>query len=154
MLFRSHGYEAVFGSLPQASDAEGVQAAFAKVGKAIAAFERRIVTGPSALDRWLDRLRAGDASPTDGFDARAVRGALLFVGAADCVRCHAGPLLSDGEFHMIGVPEAGGGMPTDRGRLEGVERLRADPFNAAGKHSDDPTGARAKVTLATVPDPE
>lgn len=147
-------FEAVFGPLPDGRDAVGVQAAFVKVGKAIAAFERRLVTGPSAFDEWLERLRAGDASPTARFDARAIRGALLFVGEADCVRCHSGPLLSDGEFHLIGVPEAGGGMPTDRGRLEGVERLRADPCNAAGAFSDDPGGARGKVTLATVPDPE
>ena len=83
-----------------------------------------------------------------------MRGAALFVDRADCVRCHSGPLLSDGEFHMIGVPPRQGGVPTDRGRLEGVERLRRDPFNAAGAFSDQREGSRAKVTLATQPDPE
>lgn len=55
---------------------------------------------------------------------------------------------------MIGVPEARGGAPVDRGRLEGIELLQGDPCNAAGAFSDDPAGPRAKVTLATVPDPE
>ncbi len=147
-------YEAVFGPLPAAGDAAGVDRAFAQVGKSIAAFERRLVTGPSAFDRWLERLRQGDAGPVDGFGPEAIRGAALFVDKADCVRCHAGPLLSDGEFHMIGVPAADGAAPTDRGRLDGVERLRRDPFNAAGVFSDQRDGPHAKVTLATQPDPE
>lgn len=147
-------YEAVFGPMPAAADAQATQVAFANVGKAIGAFERRLVTGPSPFDRWLERVHAGDASPIDGFGEAAIRGAVLFVGRADCVRCHAGPLLSDGEFHMIGVPSAGGAAPTDRGRLEGVERLQADPCNAAGRFSDDPDGTKARVTRATRPDPE
>lgn len=147
-------YEAVFGPLPPASDREGVLLAFSRVGKAIGAFERRMVTGPAPFDRWLERLRAGHAEPIEGFDEAALRGAVLFAGRADCIRCHSGPLLSDGEFHLIGVPEAGGGAPTDRGRLEGVDRLQRDPFNAAGRFSDDPDGSRAKVTRATTADPE
>ena len=148
------GYERVFGPLPAPEDAGGVDAAFARIGKAIAAFERTLVTGPSAFDRWLDRLRAGDPAPTADFGEAAIRGAALFVGKADCVRCHSGPLLSDGEFHMIGVPSRDGAGSTDRGRLEGVERLKADRFNAAGAHSDAPEGAQAKVTRATVADPD
>lgn len=147
-------YEALFGSLPAAGDEKGVDAAFARLGKAIAAFERTLVSGPSAFDRWLDRVRAGDEAPTAEFDASARRGAVLFVGKADCVRCHSGPLLSDGEFHMIGVPSVDGAAPTDRGRLDGIERLKADRFNAAGSHSDAPEGAQAKVTRATVTDPD
>jgi cytochrome c peroxidase len=147
-------YEAVFGALPAADDTKGIEIAFGRIGKAIAAFERRLVTGPAPMDRWLDGLRAGSESPVAGFGADAIRGARLFVGKADCVRCHAGPLLSDGEFHLIGVPTKDGGPPTDRGRLEGIERLRMDPYNAAGPHSDDPSGARARWTAATQPDPE
>lgn len=147
-------YESVFGALPAAEDTKGVQIAFGRVGKAIAAFERRLVTGPAPFDRWLEAVRAGRDAPIDGFGADAIRGARLFVGKADCVRCHAGPLLSDGEFHLIGVPSKDGGLPTDRGRLDGVDRLRKDPYNAAGPHSDDPNGVRARWTAATQPDPE
>jgi cytochrome c peroxidase len=152
-------YEAVFGALPPeqafgGGHAQACDQVFANVGKAIAAYERRIVTGPSVFDRWLERLRAGASAPIEGFGPAAIRGAVLFAGRADCIRCHSGPLLSDGEFHLIGVPEADGGMPQDRGRLEGIERLLKDPFNAAGPHSDDPSGPKATVTRATRPDPE
>ena len=147
-------FEKVFGPLPNASDEEGVRRAFVQVGKAIGAFERRLVTGPAPFDRWLERLRSGDAAPVEGFDAAAIRGAALFAGRADCVRCHSGPLLSDGEFHMIGVPSAGAAMPTDRGRLDGIDRLQVDPFNAAGAFSDERDGARARVTKATRRDPD
>lgn len=148
------GYEGVFGALPSPDDASGIDTAFARLGKSIAAFERTLVTGPSPFDRWLERVRAGDASPIEGFGPDAVRGAALFVGRADCVRCHSGPLLSDGEFHMIGLPQPDGAAPTDRGRLDGIERLKSDRFNAAGPHSDAPDGSRAKVTRATIADPE
>jgi cytochrome c peroxidase len=152
-------YEAVFGTLPpEQAFGRGCDSAcdtaFANIGKAIAAYERRIVTGPSAFDRWLERLRVGDAAPIEGFGPAEIRGAVLFAGRADCIRCHSGPLLSDGEFHLIGVPEPDGGLPRDRGRLEGIERLRKDPFNAAGAHSDDPSGPKAAVTRATRHDPE
>ena len=147
-------YEQVFGPLPAPDDAPGVGVAFGRVGKAIAAFERRLVTGPAPFDRWLDSVRSGSEAPVEGFGADAIRGASLFVGKADCVRCHAGPLLSDGEFHLIGVPAKDGGLPKDRGRLEGIERLQRDPYNAAGVHSDDPQGSRARWTKATHPDPE
>jgi len=147
-------YEAVFGPLPAAEDTKGVEVAFGRVGKAIAAFERRLVTGPAPLDRWLDALRSDNDAPIEGFGPDAIRGAHLFVGKADCVRCHTGPLLSDGEFHLIGVPSKDGGLPTDRGRLDGIERLRKDAYNATGVHSDDPGGPRARWTAATQPDPE
>ena len=147
-------YEAVFGKLPSPDDAKGIDVAFSRIGKAIAAFERRLVTGPAPLDRWLDAVRGGSDAPVQDFGPDAIRGAILFVDKADCVRCHAGPLLSDGEFHMLGVPQKDGGLPKDRGRLEGIERLKRDPYNAAGAFSDDPQGARARWTTATAPDPE
>jgi cytochrome c peroxidase len=147
-------YEALFGPLPAAGDDPGIDAAFARLGKAIAAFERGIVTGPAPFDRWLANLREGREGPVDGFGEDAIRGATLFVDKADCIRCHSGPLLSDGEFHLLGVPSPQGALPNDRGRLAGIERLQRDPFNAAGPHSDDPQGPRARWTRATQADPE
>ena len=48
----------------------------------------------------------------DAISPAAKRGARLFVGKASCIDCHNGPLLSDGEFHNIGVPQTGDHVPT------------------------------------------
>lgn len=66
------------------------------IAKAIAAFERTIVSGPSPYDRYLD----GDKK---ALSQAAVRGSELFKGKANCVACHGGPLFSDQSFHNLGV---------------------------------------------------
>ena len=40
-------------------------------------------------------------------------------------QCHFGPLLSDGEFHNLGVPPPGGGAPTDSARYQGARSVSA-----------------------------
>ena len=76
-------------------------------GKAIEAYERTLLGGNSAFDRFVREGPDSDAiSPT------AKRGARLFVGKASCIDCHNGPLLSDGDYHNIGVPQMGDHVPT------------------------------------------
>ena len=66
--------------------------------RTIASFERQEMI---ANDSPFDEYMAGDESAlTDG----AVRGMKLFQGKANCIRCHNGPLLSDEQFHNLGVP--------------------------------------------------
>lgn len=36
--------------------------------------------------------------------ASALRGYKLFTGKANCIACHDGPLLSDDDYHALGVP--------------------------------------------------
>lgn len=147
-------YEAIFGPMPRCDeDAEAIDRAFSNLGKAIAAYERRLRTGPGPFDRHLARLRRGEARDRDDFPDDAYRGMLLFAGRANCWRCHHGPSLSDGSFHSIGVPPLDGGLPHDRGRLDAIARLRSSPFNAAGRFSDDPSGPRALVTLSQTEEP-
>jgi cytochrome c peroxidase len=99
-------FSEVFGKLP---DSDGV-------AKALAAFQRTLVTGPAPLDRYL----AGDKT---ALSAAAVQGLELFQGDAGCVRCHQGPLLSDGKYYRLhaGRPDDGRGSITgkaeDRGRM-------------------------------------
>jgi cytochrome c peroxidase len=91
------------------------------IAKAIAAFERTILSGPSPYDRFI----AGDKSALS--DA-AVRGMTLFEGKAGCDACHTGPMFSDQSFHNIGVgmgrPEPDIGRqavtsdPQDRGKFK------------------------------------
>ncbi|MCE9618999.1 MAG: methylamine utilization protein [Planctomycetes bacterium] len=150
-----HGkYRSVFGPFPASDQPHEIDKAFAQVGKAIAAYERMLRSDPAPFDRWIERVRAGNDGPTQDFGVDAIRGAKLFVGRARCFDCHNGPTFSDGQFHFIGAPLADDALPTDRGRIDGVARLRQDPFNAAGTWSDDPSGARARVTLATEANPE
>ena len=76
-------------------------------GKAIEAYERTLLGGNSPFDRFVREGPESDAiSPT------AKRGARLFVGKASCIDCHNGPLLSDGDYHNIGVPQTGDHVPT------------------------------------------
>lgn len=66
------------------------------VAKAIASFERTILSG----DAPYDRFKAGDES---ALSAEAKRGMELFFGKAKCSACHSGSNFSDGAFHNIGV---------------------------------------------------
>lgn len=68
--------------------------------KAIAAFERTIVSDPKKVP--FDRYTMGDKAAIS--DA-AKRGLTLFEGKAGCIACHNGPLLSDDKYHKLGVPE-------------------------------------------------
>lgn len=153
-------YEALFGKLPDLSglpahagpvqDAkasvawEGLPAArreevsrvFANMGKAIAAYERRIEPGPSRFDAYVDAAVAGDRAAMQRTMTREEVGGLkLFVGKAQCVQCHGGPLLTNNEFHNTGVP-ARAGLPPDTGRLAGAAKVLKDEFNCLGPFSD------------------
>jgi len=80
------------------------------IGKAIAAFERTVVSTDSAYDKHLrgDPKAMGDS---------ARRGMALFQGKARCVACHSGPNFTDGRFHNIGIGYKGGTFG-DKGRYD------------------------------------
>ena len=69
-----------------------------RVARAIAAFERTLLSRDTPLDRHL----RGDPG---ALSARQRAGLDLFLGKAGCVACHNGPNLEDGKFHRLGVPE-------------------------------------------------
>ena len=54
----SRGYTAIFGGLPTAADRDGINRAFSNIGKAIAAYERRIMPGPAKFDRYVEAILA------------------------------------------------------------------------------------------------
>jgi cytochrome c peroxidase len=84
------------------------------IAKAIAAFERTIVSGPSPFDRYL----AGDKK---AMSASAIRGMDLFNGKGHCTACHSGPAFSDQGFHNLGV-----GMNVPKPSL-GRQKVTSDP---------------------------
>jgi cytochrome c peroxidase len=76
--------------------------------KAIAAYERQLVSRDSAFDRFI-----ADGPRSNWIPASAQRGARLFVGKAACIDCHNGPLLTDDAFHDVGVPQSGPAVPLE-----------------------------------------
>ncbi len=121
-------------------DRDAVTRVFVNLGKAIAAYERRLVSRRSPFDVFVEGLRENDPQKLAALSAAQRRGLALFVGAARCHLCHSGPLLSDREFHDARVPPlatSADGERAERGRSEGIERLGRDPFNAMGPWSDD-----------------
>lgn len=78
------------------------------IAKAIAAFERTIVFANSPFDR---SMQGDNYAMTES----AKRGLELFMGKAECIKCHNGPNFTDNKFHNIGVP-ADGPIKEDLGR--------------------------------------
>jgi cytochrome c peroxidase len=135
-----------------AADRAAVDRAYGNLGKAIEAYERRLVSGESAFDRYVAGLKSGDAAAQKMLSPAAKRGLRLFVGPAHCELCHAGPAFSDGQFHNLGLPRLPGEV-ADSGRGGGIQQVRADPFNSAGVFSDSGAAA-ADGRLQFLPGPD
>src|SRR5438093_1905916 len=84
------------------------------IAKAIAAFERTLISTNSPFDRFI----GGDKS---ALSEAAKRGLELFQGKARCVLCHNGPNFTDNKFHNIGVPQTGP-LKEDLGRYAVTKR--------------------------------
>jgi cytochrome c peroxidase len=159
----SRAYTELFGPLPELGDARrfppkgkpgdaafdamapgdraAIDRVFANFGKAVEAYERRLVSRDAPFDQFVAAVRAGDAAKQrHSLSAAAREGARLFVGAARCVRCHSGPNFTDREFHDNRVPTLTGEPRRDAGRQNGIATVLADPFNGTGACSDAPNG--------------
>lgn len=135
------GYEAIFGALPKGADQKQKQVFMANLGKALEAYQRKIVSAESPFDAFVKTLRDGGVAQTSAvLPVDAQRGLRLFVGAGQCILCHQGPLLSDSEFHNIGLPALPGTAldQIDLGRFQGTALLQSDSFNGKGVFSDTP----------------
>ncbi len=104
-------------------DTPAGQLGFEHAAKAIAAYE---VAAFTFTDSPWDRYLAGDRA---ALSEQAKRGALLFYGAAGCAACHSGNLMTDQQFHNIGVPQLGPGKLSD-------ERLDLGRFLETGRAAD------------------
>lgn len=129
-----------------AADRAAISHVFANVGKAIAAFEATITTGPAPFDTFVAELRA-DKTQSTAISPAAQRGLKTFLGKGNCVLCHSGPAFTNKEFHDIRVPQRPTASVPDLGRAEGVTALFEDEFISPGPHSDDPEGSRAQHLL-------
>jgi cytochrome c peroxidase len=73
---------------------EGITSA--GIAKAIATYERTVVSGRAPFDRWIE----GDEK---AISEEAKRGFAVFNGKAACNLCHAGWNFTDDSFHDIGL---------------------------------------------------
>lgn len=156
-------YESIFGELPDFSDRtrfpdvagpvddeaaraaweamspedrETVTRVYVNMGKAIAAYERLIVPGPSRFDKYVEALLNNDQKAMQAaLTEDEVAGLRLFIGQAQCIKCHNGPLFTNNDFHNTGVPAANG-LPADDGRASGVQKVTTDEFNCLSPWSD------------------
>jgi len=100
-------FQSVFGAKPNRRD----------IAKALAAYQRTLITGPSPYDRYL---RGDD----DALSEDAKRGLALFAGEAKCIQCHNGPNLSDGKYYRTGASEVDEGRFKLTGKSDDRFRFR------------------------------
>lgn len=84
------------------------------LAKAIAAFERTIVSGNAPYDRF----KAGEKTAL-GDEAQV--GMKLFFGKANCSACHNGPHFSDSAFHNLGVGASAKEIDQGRRKISNIE---------------------------------
>lgn len=124
-------------------DKVAVDRVFADAGKAIAAYERGLVSRRSPFDVFVEGVRTGDAGKMAALTPEARKGLKLFVGKGNCRLCHSGPNFTDGEFHNIGIPPLRGGLTADR--FAAIDDVRNNPFNTRGVYSDDRPAGEKKL---------
>jgi cytochrome c peroxidase len=118
--------------LPETTQ-DSITRLFVNIGKAVAAFERSIRYGPSRFDRYVAGLTDSAAGKRERFSVAERAGARLFIGRAQCARCHSGSLLTDNQFHNVGV---GASEPPDLGRFGGIRLADSREFNCSSRYSD------------------
>jgi cytochrome c peroxidase len=172
-------YEAVFGALPNldglprsagpvtdtAAHAawqriaparrDDISRVYANIGKAIAAYERRIGYSPSRFDRYVDAVVAGrPLSGDDSLSRDEEAGLRIFIGKGSCTNCHNGALLSDNHFHNTGVPASRDVAAPDSGRASGVRQVVAGEFNCTSRYSDAKPGDCGELRFTVTDGPE
>jgi cytochrome c peroxidase len=113
---------------------DDVTRVFVNIGKAIAAYERRIEFGASRFDTYVTAVTSGQPGQSVLTDDE-IAGLRLFIGRANCTQCHSGPLLTSNEFHNTGVPPRPD-LAIDHGRLTGAMAVLSDEFNCRSRWSD------------------
>ena len=110
------------GEITQASDIT-----IDHVARAIAAFERELVTPGARFDRFI----VGDRGAYSEIEKQ---GFLLFFGKGECGDCHGGPMLSDFTFRVQGVGDAyPPGVLGKDGNGHDFGRFHADPVQFANQ---------------------
>jgi len=130
------GDHAEFDNLPEHKQ-EAATRAVVNMGKAVGAYLRKLSCGQGRFDAWAKGEK-------NAMSVSEVRGLKLFIGKADCVRCHSGPYFSDHGFHNIGLIPQTVAVAfrdiVDDGAYGGIQNAKSDPLNSLGKFSDGDDG--------------
>ena len=173
-LYYRDEYQEIFGTMPEVSDLpiltgsvqdpdviaaweamsaedrEAVTRIYVNIGKSIAAYERLLIPGESRFDQYMEAVLKDDyESANKIFNKDEIAGLKLFIGKANCIDCHNGPLFTNNDFHNTGVPAAQG-LPDDYGRATGTEQVMADEFNCLSPYSDAGEGDCAELAYIVV----
>lgn len=105
------------GYVSQFQTAFGAKPDRKNIAQALAAYQRTLISGPSAFDRYL----AGDEH---ALSDKAKRGLALFTGEARCIECHSGPNLSNGKFYRMGISEEDLGRAAFTGKKDDRYKFR------------------------------
>jgi cytochrome c peroxidase len=142
-------WRAAWNRIPAARQGE-INLVYVNIGKALAAFERRVEPTPTRFDRYVDAELAGRAhDSTSSFTPDEVAGLKLFVGKASCVNCHNGARFTDDHFHNTGVPTSSLVAAVDSGRSVGVRQALAAEFACTSRYSDATADDCAELRFAT-----
>ncbi|MEW6126857.1 MAG: cytochrome c peroxidase [Acidobacteriota bacterium] len=98
----------------------GTAATSDSIAKALAAFQRALISRNAPFDRFI----AGDQN---AISDEAKLGWELFRGDAGCIRCHSGPMFTDNNFYRLGTTFIDKG----RGAITG-EKAKFYAFRAPG----------------------
>jgi cytochrome c peroxidase len=114
---------------------EEVNKVYVNMGKCIAAFVRTIVPQPSPFDRYVEQILSDKQTNRMILTDDEAMGLRLFIGKAKCTNCHNGPMLTNSDFHNLGLPPQKGKAP-DEGRAAAITQVLSNEFNCIGKYSD------------------
>jgi len=83
------------------------------IAKALAAYQRTLISPPTRFDAWI-------AGKGDALTPPEVRGLRIFAGKGRCIGCHVGFAFTDYNFYDIGLPGE------DKGRGKEINLAAAD----------------------------
>lgn len=119
---------------------KNINTVFANLGKSLEAFQRTLDPPVTRFDQFVEAMRSGG-----GYGEKAAhlatseekQGMKLFMDdtRTQCLRCHNGPMLTNGGFHNIGTGKFSG-ENMDFGRVFGLQAVQIDEFNCLGDFSD------------------
>ncbi|GIW79946.1 MAG: cytochrome-c peroxidase [Gemmatales bacterium] len=105
---------AITGYRTQFEKVFGTPATPKTIAKALAAYQRTIISRNAPVDRYFRGDKKALSPPAE-------RGLKLFFGQARCHLCHAGPNFTDGSFHNIGI-----GLKSADGGREQITGKKSD----------------------------